>query len=208
MIDKTPIINTEFILTPLGRVLLEKLVVSHLVKVSFTLCGSTKFITAFTTAQKLSLSWARSIQSPPHFISSRSILMLSSYLCPGIPSGLLLSGFPTKPLSVPFLKNKMCSLWSPIWLSPFVSSGLFELLFGRFRRRYVLLLSTELMLLLFSCGTFYLLMHAVCELHASWLKYEPITNPITSQNDLQRRQTGVTVLTGLEGEMRHSSNYT
>jgi len=51
-------------------------------------------------------------------------------------------------------------------------------------------------------------MHAVCELHASWLKYEPITNPITSQNDLQRRQTGVTVLTGLEGEMRHSSNYT
>jgi len=27
-------------------------------------------------------------------------------------------------------------------------------------------------------------MHAVCELHVSWLQYETITNPIASQNDL------------------------
>jgi len=56
VIDITPIINTAFILTPWSRVLLEKLVVSHLVKVSFTLCGNTKFITAFTTAHHLPLS--------------------------------------------------------------------------------------------------------------------------------------------------------
>jgi len=55
VIDITAIINTVFILTPWSRVL-EKLVVSYVVKVSSTLCGNTKFITAFTTAHHLPLS--------------------------------------------------------------------------------------------------------------------------------------------------------
>jgi hypothetical protein len=43
----------------------------------------------------LSPSWARPIQStPPHPISTRSILMLSTHLCLDLPSGLLPSVFP------------------------------------------------------------------------------------------------------------------
>jgi hypothetical protein len=61
--------------------------------------GTWGFITVFTRARHLSLSWARLIQSiPPHPTSLRSILILSSHLHLGLPSGLLLSGFPTKAL--------------------------------------------------------------------------------------------------------------
>ena len=60
--------------------------------------GTNRLITTFTTACLLSLSWARSIQSmTPHPTSWRSIFMLSSHLCLGLPSGLFLSDFPTKP---------------------------------------------------------------------------------------------------------------
>ena len=46
------------------------------------------FITAFTNARHLSLSWASSIESiSPHPTSWRSILILS-HLCLGLPSGL------------------------------------------------------------------------------------------------------------------------
>ena len=45
----------------------------------------------------LSISWASSIQSiPPHPTSWRSILILSSHIRLGLPSGLFPSGFPTK----------------------------------------------------------------------------------------------------------------
>ena len=60
------------------------------------------FITALTSLCQLSLSWANPIQSTyPHPTSWRSILILSSHLRLGLPSGLLPSGFPTKTLYVP-----------------------------------------------------------------------------------------------------------
>ena len=61
--------------------------------------GARRFITVFTGALHLSLSWARSIQSmPPHRTSWRFILIFSSHLRLGLPSGLFPSGFPTKTL--------------------------------------------------------------------------------------------------------------
>jgi len=68
------------------------------------LYGTQRFITAFTSARHLSLSWASSIQSiPPHPTSWRSILILSSHLDLGLPSGLFPSGFLTKTLFTPLL---------------------------------------------------------------------------------------------------------
>jgi len=48
-----------------------------------------RLITAFPSALHLSLSWARATQSMlPHLTSWSSILILYSYLCLGLPSGL------------------------------------------------------------------------------------------------------------------------
>jgi len=66
--------------------------------------GTRRFITAFTNAPHLSLSWASSIQSiPPPPTSWRSILILSYHLHLGLPSGLFPAGFPTKTLYTPLL---------------------------------------------------------------------------------------------------------
>jgi hypothetical protein len=54
--------------------------------------GTRRFITQFTRALHLFLSWARPIQSTsPHPISPRSILILSTHLRLGLPSGLSLA---------------------------------------------------------------------------------------------------------------------
>ena len=88
-----------YLLTPLSRVLLKKLTVSQLVKKFPTFYGTRKFITTFTSARHPYLSCASSIQSiPPHPTSRRSILILSSHLHLGLPSGLFPLGFPTKTL--------------------------------------------------------------------------------------------------------------
>ena len=64
--------------------------------------GTRRFITALSSVRHLSLSWARPIQSVyPHPTSCRSILILSTHLRLGLPSGLLPSGFPTKTLYNP-----------------------------------------------------------------------------------------------------------
>jgi hypothetical protein len=57
------------------------------------------FITVFTAAHHWSPSWARRIQSTTsHPISLRSTVVLSSYLCLGLASGLFPSSFPTRNL--------------------------------------------------------------------------------------------------------------
>ena len=74
-----------YLLTPWSRVLLEKLTSFQLVKKFPSFYGTRNFITALTSAQHLSLSWASSIQSIyPHPTSWRSVLISSSYLrlCP------------------------------------------------------------------------------------------------------------------------------
>jgi len=93
-----------YLFTPWSRVLLEKLTGFQLVKKFPALYGTRRFITAFTSARRLSLSWARSIQSiPPYPISWTSISIISSHLRLGLPSGLFPSGYPTKTLCTPLL---------------------------------------------------------------------------------------------------------
>jgi hypothetical protein len=69
-----------YLLTPLSRVLLEKLTGSQLVKKFPTFYGTWRFITAFASACHLSLSWARSIQymSPSHFLKIHLNIILPS----------------------------------------------------------------------------------------------------------------------------------
>ena len=97
----------SYLLTPWSTVLLEKLTAFQLVKKFPALYWTRRFIAAFTSAGHLSLSWASSIQSmPPHSISWRSILILSSYLRLGLPSGIFPSGFSAK--------TQYATLFSPI----------------------------------------------------------------------------------------------
>ena len=97
------------LLTPWSRVLLEKLTGFQLVKNFPTFYGTKRFITAFTSARHLSLSWASSIQYiPTHPTSWRYVLTLTSHLCLGLPIGLVPSGFPTKTLHM-LLPSSICA---------------------------------------------------------------------------------------------------
>jgi hypothetical protein len=82
-------------LTLWSRVLPEELTGPQLVKKFPAFYGTQRFITTFTSARHLSPSWARVTESmPPHHSIWRSVLILSSHLCLGLPSGLLPSGLP------------------------------------------------------------------------------------------------------------------
>ena len=99
-----------YLLTPWCRVLLEKLTGLQLVKKLPAFHGTRRFITALTRVRQLSLSWARPIQSIyPHPTSWRSVLILSTHLRLGLPSGLWVpTGFPTKTLYTP-LSSPICA---------------------------------------------------------------------------------------------------
>ena len=83
------------------RVVLEQLTGLQLVKFP-AYHGTRKFITALTSVRHLSLYWASPIQSIyPHPTSCRSILILSTHLHLGLPSGLFPSAFRNKTLYTP-----------------------------------------------------------------------------------------------------------
>jgi hypothetical protein len=82
-----------------SRGLLEKLTVSQLVKKFPAFYGTRRFITLFTTARHLSLSWASSIQSmpPPHFKIHCNIILSSTPGCPSDPPTEILYAPPFSP---------------------------------------------------------------------------------------------------------------
>ena len=91
-----------YLLTPWCRVVLEKLTGLQLVKKFPAFYGTRRFITALTSVRHLSLSCASPIPSTyPHPTSWRSILILSTHLRLGLPTGLFPSGFPIKTLYAP-----------------------------------------------------------------------------------------------------------
>ena len=90
------------LLTPWNRVLLEKLTGSATNQEIPHMFGTRRFLTVFTSAWHLSLSYANSIQSPQTPPTSwKSILILSSHLRLGLPNGLFHPGFPTRTLCTP-----------------------------------------------------------------------------------------------------------
>jgi len=99
-----PCCSLTYLLTPWSRVLLEKLTGSAASQEIPGIFGTRKFLTVLTSARHLSLSWANTIQSPQSLPTSwKSILILSSHLRLGLPSGLLSSGFLTRTLCTPLL---------------------------------------------------------------------------------------------------------
>jgi len=102
-----PYKNTIYVLTPWSRVLHEKITGLQLAKKFPAFHGTRRSSTALTSVRQLSLFRTSPIQSTcPHPTSWRSILILSTHLRPGLPSGLIPSGFPQQdPIHPPLLTH-------------------------------------------------------------------------------------------------------
>ena len=101
MLDKYIHSNLTYLFTPWCS-LLEELTDLQLVKKFPVFHRTRRFITALTSVRHLSIYWASPIQSIyPHPTSWSSILILSTHLRLGLPSGLLPSSFPSKTLYIP-----------------------------------------------------------------------------------------------------------
>ena len=115
-----------YLLTPWCRVLFEKLTGLQLVKKFHAFHGTRRFITALTSVRHLSLSWASPIQSTyPHPTSCRSILILSTHLRLGLPSGLFPSAYPTKTLYTPISSPIRASCPAHLILLDFITRTMF-----------------------------------------------------------------------------------
>jgi hypothetical protein len=100
-----------YLLTSWCKILPEQLTGLQLVKKFPAFQGTRRFITALTRVRHLSLSWASPIQSTyPHPTSWRSVLILSTHLRLGLPSGLLPSGFPHQDSIHPSLLTHTCHM--------------------------------------------------------------------------------------------------
>ena len=89
-------------LSPWCRVLLEQLTGLQTVNKFPAFHGTRRFFTALTSVRHPSLPWSSPIQSIyPHPTSWRSILILSTHLRLGIPSGFFPSSFPSTTLYTP-----------------------------------------------------------------------------------------------------------
>ena len=103
-----------YLLNPYSTVLLEKLTGSAASQEIPHIFGTRRFLTVPTSARHLSLSWANSIQSPQLPPTSwRSILILTSHLCLGLPNGLFPSGFPTRTYFWKICRENPSFIW--IW---------------------------------------------------------------------------------------------
>ena len=93
--------------------LLEKLTGLQLVKKFPAFHGTRRFITALTSVRHLSLSWANPVQFIyPYPTSWRSILILSTHLRLGLPSGSFPPVSPPRPYTLPILTHT-CHMLSP-----------------------------------------------------------------------------------------------
>ena len=111
-----------YLLTPWCTVLLEKLTGLQLVKKFPAFHGTRRFITALTSVRHLSLSGVSPILSIyPHPTSCRSILILSTHLSLGLPSGLLPSGFLTKTLYTPYSSPIRATYPAHLFLLDFIT---------------------------------------------------------------------------------------
>jgi hypothetical protein len=98
-VNNLQVTASEYVMLPIpcNKVLLEKLMVTQLVKTLSVFFRTRWFITVTTRARNWSLSWARCIQPIPyHPATLRSILILSLHLRLSLLYGLFRSGFPIK----------------------------------------------------------------------------------------------------------------
>ena len=87
-----------------------------------------KFISVLITAHSMSLSWGRSVQpmSLPTLFCWRLILILSFYLCLGLPSSCLPSGFPAKTMYALLLFSVFTTCLAPLTFLYLISLIIFD----------------------------------------------------------------------------------